>query len=380
MAQLRILITKAYFILLTVIGLWVTTFTPAFAQISNIRFERDIQNLEFTSPIAMAPISPHNSWLVAEQRGVIWEIGSESGQINVFADFRSFIEDGPSEAGLLGMALHPKFDQNGKVILSYTQRGNPLTSIIAEFTAFENENKLNPQSQKVILSLEQPYSNHNGGHIAFGPDGYLYIGFGDGGAGGDPLNHGQNPNTLHGSLLRLDIDVETQYAIPNDNPFKNGEGRAEIYAIGLRNPWRFTFDKLTGELWLADVGQRKWEEINIIQSGANYGWNVREGGHCYGLPICKNLGLEDPIGEYSHSEGCSITGGYVYRGELIPSLRGKYIYGDYCNGKIWVISKDSEPTLVLDTDFFISSFAEGADQEIYVLDHRGGGIYRLISE
>jgi len=230
--------------------------------------------------------------------------------------------------------------------------------------------------------VDQPFLNHNGGQIAFGPDGLLYVGLGDGGSGGDPLGHAQDTSTLLGSILRIDVDRGTPYAVPPDNPFAAGGGRPEIFAWGLRNPWRWSFDRETGELWCGDVGQNRWEEVDRIRRGGNYGWNVREGAHCFASAECDSAGLIEPVAEYSHDEGCSITGGYVYRGATLPQISGAYVYGDFCSGRIWGLFSAGggalAPRLLAESGLQISSFAEDHDGELYVVDY-GGGIHRLAS-
>ena len=234
------------------------------------------------------------------------------------------------------------------------------------------------------MVVPQPYANHNGGMVAFGPDGYLYIGRGDGGSRGDPQNRGQNPHELLGKVLRIDVDHERPFAVPSDNPFVKGGGRPEVYAFGLRNPWRFSFDRATGELWLADVGQYKWEEVNVIQRGGNYGWSIMEGNHCFKPEDrCPREGLLLSVAEYGHDKGrCSITGGYVYRGKRLPVLGGTYVFGDFCSGELFALPAQSErdvlrePRLLTKTDLRISSFGEDEAGELYVIDH-GGGVYRL---
>jgi glucose/arabinose dehydrogenase len=244
-----------------------------------------------------------------------------------------------------------------------------------------------PQSEIQYLFQDQPYPNHNGGSLAFGPDGYLYAGLGDGGSANDPLNAGQSLTTLLGKILRLDVDeVEDEYSIPPNNPFAGStDALPEIWAYGLRNPWRFSFDRATGDLFIADVGQNQWEEVNFqpgnSSGGENYGWKIMEGMHCFQQSTCDQSGLVLPIFEYNHSQGCSITGGYVYRGVLYPEMTGNYFVADYCSGIIWRLFPDGDRWLadiVLDSDMVISSFGEDVDGEIYVLNYFSGGVYRLI--
>ncbi|MDH4068614.1 MAG: PQQ-dependent sugar dehydrogenase, partial [Dehalococcoidia bacterium] len=269
----------------------------------------------------------------------------------------------------------------------YYSAADPRRSVLSRFSLDEeNTNIADPQSEVVIMEVAQPYSNHNGGQLAFGPDGYIYIGLGDGGSGGDPLGNGQNLSTLLGSILRIDVSglsAPGDYEIPADNPFVGIEGaRPEIWAYGLRNPWRFSFDSETGLLWAGDVGQNLWEEIDIISKGANYGWNIMEGFHCYSPSTdCNQSGLTLPVVEYGRSQGCSVTGGYVYRGAQIASLQGHYIYGDYCSGNIWALAYDgsavTENKLLVDSSLSITSFGVDVTGNLYILD-RQGGIYTLV--
>jgi glucose/arabinose dehydrogenase len=236
------------------------------------------------------------------------------------------------------------------------------------------------------LTIEQPFSNHNGGDIAFGPDGYLWIATGDGGSGGDPQGNGQNPQSLLGKLLRVDVDHGATYTIPPDNPFVEDPGtRAEIWALGLRNPWRFSFDRDTGDLFIGDVGQNQWEEIDFEPrtdpGGRNYGWNTMEGGHCFLSGACETDDLTLPIFEYSHSSGCSVTGGYVYRGSRFPALTGLYLFGDFCSGTIWALSPGGPGAwmvaVVARTDVAIAGFGEDESGEIYLTDLGSGTVYRI---
>lgn len=317
---------------------------------------------------------------VVEQHGVIRIINNGELQPQPFLDIQERVGSDGNEQGLLSVAFHPKYGENGRFFLNYTD--NNGDTVISRFHVSSDPNAADPASEQILLTLPQPFGNHNGGQIQFGPDGYLYIGMGDGGAANDPLGNGQNTATLMGALLRIDTDHDdSSYAIPADNPFVNSDTRNEIWGYGLRNPWRFSFDRLTGDLYLADVGQNEWEEVHFVAAGRpggmNFGWNILEGSHCFSSSTCNPAGLEQPIFEYSHSEGgCSVTGGYVYRGQQFPQLWGNYFVGDYCSGNIWAMVPTGDGTfttqLVLGSSgLLISSFGEDASGELYVLDHQG---------
>lgn len=286
------------------------------------------------------------------------------------------------ERGLLGLAFHPDYRRNGRLFVNYTRQSDGAT-VVAEYRRGASPALASPD-ERILMVVPQPFANHNGGMVAFGPDGFLYIGLGDGGSGGDPGNRGQNPQELLGKILRIDVDRGDPYGIPPDNPYVKEAGRPEIYALGLRNPWRFSFDSQTGELWTADVGQHKWEEIDLVERGGNYGWRVMEGVHCFNPALsCETDGLKLPVLEYAHEQGrCSIIGGYVYRGRAIPDLAGRYVYGDFCSGEIFVLQRRShgeplrQPQVLLKSQLRIASFGEDESGELYVLDH-GGGVYRL---
>lgn len=324
---------------------------------------------------------------IVEQGGRIYMIDNYSAEdIRLFLDISGRVDDSGNEMGLLGLAFHPEFKNNGSFFVNYTNRNN---TVISRFTVnSDNPDSADPAGEEVILTFLQPYSNHNGGQLAFGPeDGYLYIASGDGGSGGDPQGNAQNRETLLGKILRIDVDNRDpglNYAIPSDNPFTgNTEGyREEIYAYGLRNPWRFSFDPLTERLWAADVGQDRIEEINLIKKGGNYGWNIMEGSLCFNPSSgCDSTDLELPVYEYDHSLGRSITGGFIYRGEDIPVLEGAYIYGDFVSGLIWGLwyeeGEGSSNFTMTETGLNISSFGIDEDYELY-LTAFDGKIYRLV--
>ncbi|MCP5053383.1 MAG: PQQ-dependent sugar dehydrogenase [bacterium] len=349
-------------------------------------------NLIFNNPVAMVQAPGDDTrWFVVEQAGrvLVFENTPSVSAASVFIDITNRVING-GEAGLLGIAFHPDFASNGQVFLSYTGLNFGLQSRISRFTSSDGGLTLNPASETVLLTLAQPFSNHNGGHILFGPapNHYLFIGFGDGGSGNDPRNNAQNTENIFGTILRIDVDGGTPYAIPPDNPFASNTtcagGCPEIYAWGLRNPWRFSFDRVTGELWAGDVGQNAWEEIDIVTLGGNYGWRIREGAHCNNVydPNCSGDGLIDPVTEYGFDNSQSVTGGYVYRGNDIAGLIGIYIYGDYIHGTIFQYFDDGQGNIVddvlLDTNFFISSFAEANDGELFLLDYSTGTIHQIV--
>ena len=325
---------------------------------------------------------------VLEQPGAIRIIEQGVLRKAPFLDLRDRVLTDDPERGLLGLAFHPDYRRNGRFFVNYTRQPDGAT-VVAEYRR-GGAPDVASRKERVLLVVSQPESNHNGGMVAFGPDGYLYVGLGDGGGPGDPGNRGQNLNELLGKILRIDVDHGDPYAIPADNPFVTEGGRPEIYAVGLRNPWRFSFDFRRAELWVADVGQYKWEEIDLVTRGGNYGWRLMEGFHCFNpATACPTEGLALPVMEYRHDGDrraggrCSIIGGYVYRGLAMPALRGAYLFGDYCSGEVFVFrqsdegGQDASPTVLLKTGFRISSFGQDEEGEVYVLDH-GGGIYRLI--
>lgn len=359
--------------------------TPA-----SIRLLTPYPNLPSLNPLVGLYQAPgdNTTWYAVEQSGLVVRFGNDPAvsAVSTFIDIRDRVDYG-GEKGLLGMAFHPEYAVNGYVYLSYT--ASPTTGLesrISRFTLDWTTQTVDSASERRLLTVSQPFSNHNGGGIAFGPDGMLYIGLGDGGSGGDPNGNGQNTATLLGAMLRIDVGDGSSgtYAIPSDNPFALGGGAPEIFAYGLRNPWRWSFDRLTGDLWLGDVGQSAYEEVDLIFRGGNYGWNVMEGNHCYAPSIgCDPASFIPPLVEYDHSQGIAVTGGYVYRGAGLPSLYGRYLYGDYGSGKIWALERDGAGGYVanelLDTQLNISSFAEDQSGELYVLN-LGGTIHKVAAE
>ena len=352
----------------------------AFPDAQAYAWEPLIDGLE--RPVAIAdPGDGSGRLFIVEQPGVIRIYQNGALLPEPFLDIQQQVGSRGNEQGLLGLAFHPDYSQNGLFYVNYTDLNGD--TVIARFSASgDDANRADAGSEQQLMFVRQPYPNHNGGSMVFGPDGYLYLGLGDGGSGGDPLGNGQSLHNDLGKILRIDVDNGEPYAIPPDNPYA-GESTPEIWAYGLRNPWRFSFDRLTGDLYVADVGQDRWEEVNFLPAGSppgvNFGWNYREGLHPYtGTP--DNIEVVDPVAEYKHGEDCSVTGGYVYRGEELPAMKGIYLYGDYCSGKIWGLFRDADGAwqnqVLFATGLNISSFGEDAAGELYLVD-LGGGVYRL---
>ena len=320
---------------------------------------------------------------IIEQGGTVRSV--DNGQLaeEPFLDISNKTEGG-GEQGLLGLAFHPDFDRNGRFFVNYTDLAGD--TVVAGYGS--DGNRADPASEQVLLKIEQPYPNHNGGHLAFGPDGYLYVATGDGGSGGDPEDNGQDRDALLGKLLRIDVDADDPYGIPADNPFADGEGGApEVWAYGLRNPWRFSFDEDSETLWVGDVGQEQLEEINRVAAddpGLNYGWKEMEGSRCFEGDDCDPAGKVRPLTEYGHDLGCSVTGGFVYRGPAFPQLDGAYFFGDYCSGNIWAIDAVAdgpvEPTLLFSSERALSSFGLDEEGELYVTDIGAGEVLRVVAK
>lgn len=359
--------------------------------------ERVFPALAFSQPLAMLQAPGDTArWFVVEQAGRVRVFANspQAGAFTTFADITDRVTNG-GEMGLLGMAFAPQFPTDPRVFLSYTNEstGNPRVSRISEFQIGAGGN-LDPSSEVVLLTIEQPETNHNGGNIAFGPDGFLYVGIGDGGGGNDQhgaIGNGQLMTTLLGKMLRIDVSVPGTYAVPGDNPFAgaprcnvNGTGAQacpEIYAAGLRNPWRWSFDRGTGTLWVGDVGQGQREEIDRVANGGNYGWRCFEGTLATGLACGPALNLLPPIAEYGRGVGASVTGGFVYRGTAIAGLFGRYVFGDFVSGRLMHIASSAQPTVTLasgfETGLNIASFGQDASGELYVVDY-SGALYRVV--
>jgi glucose/arabinose dehydrogenase len=319
---------------------------------------------------------------VVSQSGQIWVVADGARRQTPFLDVSSEIVSG-GEQGLLGLAFHPNYPEDPHFFIDYTDRSG--NTVVSRWRVSSDPNVADANSEEIILHVDQPFANHNGGAVRFGPDGDLYISLGDGGSGGDPFGNGQNLDTYLAKILRIDVDHPDDgraYGIPGDNPFVGRpDAKPEAWVTGLRNPWRISFDRATGDLWIGDVGQGAYEEIDVVRAGSgggqDFGWNVMEGFHCFPSgDSCDQQSLTPPVAEYSHGGGvCAVTGGYVYRGRDYPALEGGYVFADYCTGEIWVISPDAsdvrDPSTLLDSDASISGFGEDEAGELYATDLRG---------
>ncbi len=355
---------------------------------SGVVFEEVFPRGTFAQPIDLASAPGDADTLyVAERAGRIRKARRGAAPAPFFAMPAGTI-DAAGEGGFLGFAFHPRWASGTReVVVSYTVRASPMRSIVARVRSTDGGATLDPATLEPILTLDQPYTNHNGGGVRFGPDGLLYIGFGDGGASGDPLNAGQRTDTWLGKFLRIDVDRREggrAYGIPPTNPYARGGGLPEVYALGLRNPWRWSFDPATGELWAGDVGQDRLEEIDLVTRGGNYGWKIREGDRCYprGDDTCAKLGLVDPVLAYPRSDGVSVTGGHVYRGARVPALVGTYVFGDFASGNVWALDDDGRGartkrllgTLPANE---LASFGQDARGEVYLLRIGSGAVAML---
>jgi glucose/arabinose dehydrogenase len=344
-----------------------------------------------SSPLGLEKPPGDNRLFVVQQAGTVRIIENGALLPGNFLDVQTLVNFDGQEQGLLGLAFHPNYSTNRKFYVNYTRDNGGRESVIAEFqTSATNPNQADPNSERILLVVSQPFANHKGGQLVFGSDGFLYIGLGDGGGSGtaDPLNSGQNLNTLLGKMLRIGVDApftgSLQYAIPADNPFAAGGGSPEIFAYGLRNPWRFSLERGGSRIFVADVGESSWEVVDILQNGGNYGWSVMEGDHCFNPPTgCDTSNKVLPIVEYPHTVGIAVIGGYVYKGSAIPSLANKYIFGDL-SGKIFSLTEAPANTWtqadLLSTNLTISSLGQDNNGEMYVLDYGGGNVLKLVSQ
>jgi glucose/arabinose dehydrogenase len=341
------------------------------------------------APLSVTGAPGDNARLfVTDKTGRVWVVRDGKPGATPFLDISARVSGG-SEQGLLGFAFHPGYPGDPRFFVDYTNQAGD--TVVSEWRVSPADaDRADAGSERVLLTVKQPFANHNGGAVVFGPDGFLYISLGDGGSGGDPQGNGQRLDTLLAKILRIDVDrtaAGKPYAIPADNPFLATAGaQGEIFLTGLRNPWRISFDRATGDLWIGDVGQNRFEEIDVVRAGSrggqNFGWNRMEGNHCYPSgDSCDKTGLTPPVGEYSHAFGCSVTGGNVYRGSASPALAGAYLFADYCSGNVWAIDAraDQVPklTIVAQTGRSISSFGEDAGGELYVTD-LAGAVLRVV--
>ena len=371
---------KSFFLIpFLALSLFVSAQTPSPLEIDLSLFANG-----FSSPVGLYHAGDERLFVIEQASGRIKVIDANGNALGDFLNINSLISTG-GERGLLGLAFHPNYASNGRFFVNYTN--NQGNTVVAEYSVSANPNVANPTATQNIITINQDFGNHNGGHIAFGPDGYLYIGMGDGGSAGDPNNRAQNRQSLLGKMLRLDVDAGSPYAIPSDNPFVGDATTAdEIWAIGMRNPWKFAFDRETGDLWIADVGQNIKEEINFEAAnsggGLNYGWRCYEGFSTFNTNGCSGT-YTDPLADFSHNNPysfCSITGGYVYRGSEFPNMQGKYFFTDYCAGSIYAMSNfngvwdDDEVNAQL--NFGNVAFGEGANGDLYIVTI-SGNIYKL---
>lgn len=365
------------------------TFISCSNSTAQLQLEQAFPELTFQQPVDIQNAGDgSNRLFVVEQKGIIsvFPNNSSANSKKTFLDITDRVSSG-GEMGLLGLAFHPNYKSNGYFYVNYTTNSPSRRTIVSRFKVGNDSDLADKSSELILLEIAQPYSNHNGGQTSFGPGGYLYISLGDGGSGGDPQNNAQNLQSLLGKILRIDVDNTDSgknYSIPTDNPFKgNTSGyREEIFAYGLRNVWRFSFDSATGELWGADVGQNAWEEINLITKGGNYGWRCYEGMHVYNSANCNATNYISPIFEYAHNSdgGFSITGGFVYRGSKVPELKGKYIYADFVSNHIWAL--DNKDGKISNTRIFtnahpVSTFGVDEANELYFANYNSGKLYRF---
>ena len=342
-----------------------------------------------SAPLGLERPPGDNRFFVVQQSGTVRIIENGALRSGNFLDIQSLVNFDGQEQGLLGLSFHPNYSTNRKFYVNYTRDSPSRQTVIAEFqTSASDPNQADPGSERIVLTVNQPFPNHKGGQLVFGTDGFLYIGLGDGGDAGDPLNNAQNLFSLLGKILRIGVDApftgSLQYAIPADNPFAGSSGSPEIFAYGLRNPWRFSLEQGSSRIFVADVGQGNFEEVDILQKGGNYGWRVMEGAHCFNPSTgCDTSNKIMPIAEYDHTVGIAVIGGYVYKGTAIPSLANKYIFGDL-TGKIFSLTEAPANTFtrsdLLTTNRMVSSLSQDAAGEVYVLDYGAGIILKLVPQ
>jgi glucose/arabinose dehydrogenase len=339
-------------------------------------FTWDLITEGLNQPVGLAARGWSGRMFVLEQAGVIRTLQDGKLHEDPFLDLRDRVSTkGSTTAGLLGLAFRPQYAQNGSFYIHYSEVGG--TSVIARYETIANKHVGDPTSELRLMEISFPIGEHRGGDLEFGPDGFLYISVGDGGASGygDQEGNAQNPGSWLGKILRIDVDSKEPYGIPSENPFVSGGGLPEVWAYGLRNPWRFTFDRQTGEMYIADVGENLWEEINFLPAsfpgGSNFGWNYLEGSAIYGGQPPENLDLTHPVAQYDHSQGCSVTGGVVYRGKTLPEWNGIYLYGDFCQGNVWGLLKKADSSWENELVFKIpgsTSFGQDEEGEVYLVD------------
>lgn len=353
---------------------------PPAVPASLIEATRIFPSVTIREPVMLLRPSSTLPWYVLEQNGRVLRVPDGATAAEVVLDLSDVVDRPDTDAGMLGIAFSPQFAATGEVFVAYTAKSTTslFTSVVSRFKSRDGGRTLDRSTEQTVLAIPRDEIYHHGGRLVFGPDGYLYVGMGDG-SFGDPRQNAQNRDLLFGKILRIDVLAGRPYAIPSDNPFASGGGRPEIFALGFRNPWSFSFDE-SGALWVGDVGHEHWEEIDRVVKGGNYGWPLREGTHCFATDPCDVPPTEPPIYEYPHLDGFSVTGGLVYRGTRIPSLRGKYVFGDFVNGRISVLEDEGHGVVareLLASGLGLASFAEGPDHELYVVDYFGGGLYRL---
>lgn len=386
MSRKKILISLAALAVVGLVFLVYSVRADGYIRPSNLQIELKKVGSGFQLPLFLTNAGDGSGRMfIVEKRGTIRLLKDGVPSEKAFLDITPLVNSVENERGLLGLAFHPDYKTNGLFFVYYTGDGGQLTVARYKVSATDPDTA-DPASAKILLTVNHARGNHNGGMLVFGPDGYLYIGMGDGGGAGDPDLNGQNPKTLLGKLLRIDVNKGDPYAIPSDNPFADGvNGAKEVWAYGLRNPWRFSFDQLNGDLYIGDVGQDNYEEVDYLPAGSkggtNFGWNVIEGNHCYNASSCNTGGFTPPVLEYEHTFGCSITGGYVYHGGAFPNFQGYYFFSDYCTGRLWVTQKPASGDWTMatasSTGKAVSGFGQDEIGELYLLDYNSGDVFQI---